>query len=253
MSQDLTVGGAGELTATIGVDDESAARRAMHERHAQSGDGERSIEDGTHGPAEHPSGADVQDGNQIEPALAGEDAGGIGDPDLVGTLHFEVLEAVGCDGAAVAAVGGGVAILGALPGKEALGTHEPGDAIAPSWTTQRMGQARTAGSPTTAVELLMDTGAEMSVLQLPRPRLVTPFFPVVITAARDQQRFAQPRHFVLAAHHFDSGIPLDGTSERMPNDFFSTSRCSNSFAFSCRKRWFSASNCSTLRLGLRPL
>ncbi|MEO5721634.1 MAG: hypothetical protein ABIR71_09215 [Chthoniobacterales bacterium] len=80
-----------------------------------------------------------------------------------------------------------------------------------------------------------------------------PLLPIVIAAARDQERFAQPRHFVLAAHDFDSGIPLGGTSERMPRDFFSTSLCSNSFAFSCRKRWFSTSNCSTLRLRLRPL
>ena len=162
---------------------------------------------------------DVQDGDQIEPALAGEDAGGIGHPDLIGALHLETWEAIGRDRPTVAAVGRGVSILGALPGKEALGTHEPGDAIASPRTTQRMRQPRTAVGATTAIELLMDTGPEMGVLQLPRPRSVMPLFPVVIAAARDQQRFAQPRHFVLAAPEFDSGIPLGGASERMPIDF----------------------------------
>src|SRR5881392_2778546 len=77
---------------------------------------------------------------------------------------------------------------------------------------------------------------------------MTTLHPVVIAAARDQQRFAQPCHLVLAAHLLDSGIPLGGASERMPRDFFKTSRCSKSLAFSARKRRISASRASTLRL-----
>ncbi len=156
--QDLTVSGAGELTAPIGVDDEGPSGLTLAQGHAQRGDSERSIEDRTHGPADHPPAAEIEDGDQIQPALAGEDAGGIGDPDLIGATDFEALETVRCDRSAMAAIGGGVAILRALPGKEAFGTHEPGDAIAPSWTTEHSGQARTAIGLTTARELLADPG-----------------------------------------------------------------------------------------------
>src|SRR6266446_9970380 len=88
----------------------------------------------------------------------------------------------------------------------------------------------------------------MGVFELPRAGLPAPLRPVVIAAARDQERFAQPGYLVGAAHLFDPGIPLGGTSERMPRDFFNTSRCSKSLAFSARKCRFSASNSSTLRL-----
>jgi hypothetical protein len=49
-----------------------------------------------------------------------------------------------------------VTILRALPGEEALGTHEPGDAIAPPRTTEHTGRARTALGLTTAGKLLPD-------------------------------------------------------------------------------------------------
>ena len=96
----------------------------------------------------------------MEPALAGEDAGGIGHPDLVGTTDSEALETVRRDRSSVTAVGGGVTILGALPGKEAFGAHEPGDAIASAGTTEDTGQARTAIGLTTARELLPDPSAK---------------------------------------------------------------------------------------------
>ena len=57
---------------------------ALHKRHAQGGDDEARIEDLVHGPTDDAPGADIQDGDEIQPALAGEDAGGIGDPDLIG-------------------------------------------------------------------------------------------------------------------------------------------------------------------------
>jgi len=81
----------------------------------------------------------------------------------------------------------------------------------------------------------------------------TAFDPSVITTARDQERFAQPGCLILAVHLFDSGILLGGASERMPSDFFKTSRCSKSLAFSVRNRRFSASSSSTLRPDLHSL
>ncbi len=156
LSQDLAISDAGELTAPIGVDDEGSFRLPLPQGHAQSGDGEWSIEERTHGPADHPSAAKVENCDQIQPALAGENAGGIGDPDLVGTMDAQAWETVGRDRSTMTAVGGGVTILRALPGKEAFGPHQPGDTIAPSWTTEHTGQARTAIGLTTARELLPD-------------------------------------------------------------------------------------------------
>jgi hypothetical protein len=139
------------------VDDEGSSRPTLAQGHAQSGDGQWSIEDRTHGPAKHPPAAEIEDCDQIQPALAGQDARGIGDPDLVGTTNAQALETVRRDRSSMTAVGGGVTILGALPGKEAFGPHEPGDAIAPSWTTEHPGQAGTAIGLTTASKLLPDS------------------------------------------------------------------------------------------------
>lgn len=160
------------------------------ESHAQSVDGERSIEDRTHGPADDPPAAEVQNGDQIQPALAGQEAGRIGDPDLVRTLDHETWERIGCDRSAMAAVGGGVAILGALPRQEAFGTHEPGDAVTPSWAAEHAGESRAAISLATAGEFLPDAGPQVDRLGLPRPRLSPSLFPVVIAAARDQEGLA---------------------------------------------------------------
>jgi hypothetical protein len=152
----------------------------------------------------------------------------------------------------VVAVGAGRAILGALPGKDPLRAHEAGDAVAPSCAAERTREPWAAVGLTTVGKLLADAFAQAGVLHLPRSGLATPLFPVVITAARDQHGFAQPSHLILAAHLFDPGIPLGGTSERMPSDFFRTSRCSKSLAFSSRNRRFSASSSCLLRTGLRP-
>ena len=92
-----------------------------------------------HGPTHHAPGADIQDGDQIQPALAGQDASGIGHPNLVGTLHGKTWEAVRCDGSAVTTVGRGHAIPGALTGEESLAPHEPGNAVTPARTTQGLG------------------------------------------------------------------------------------------------------------------
>ena len=69
------------------------------------------------------------------PARPSEHADAIGDPDLVGMTNSEAFDTVQRDRFSVAAVGGGVTILGALPCKESFGTHAPGYAIAPSVTT----------------------------------------------------------------------------------------------------------------------
>ncbi len=159
LGQDLAVSGAGELTTPIGVNNEGSSGLTLPQGHAQGGDGEWGIEDRTHGPADHPPAADIEDCDQIQPALAGENAGGIGDPDLVGTTDFEALETVRCDRSTMAAIGGGVTILGALAGKEAFGTHEPGDAVTPPGATERTGESRAAISLTAARELLSDPRA----------------------------------------------------------------------------------------------
>src|SRR2546428_9008860 len=112
LDQDLPISSAGELGSTIGVDDERFDRATLSERHAQSGDDKGSIEDLMHSPADHTPREDIEDGNEVQPALAGEDAGGIGNPDLIGSLHLEVSHAVGRDGSTVTTVCGSGTIFG---------------------------------------------------------------------------------------------------------------------------------------------
>ena len=64
------------------------------------------IEDLAHGPADYAPGEDIQDRDQIQPALTGEDCGGIADPDLIGASNDEVVQSVRRDGSTMAAVGG---------------------------------------------------------------------------------------------------------------------------------------------------
>ena len=115
MGEDLPVSRAGKLRASIGVDDKSSSGATLAERHTQGGDHETGIEDLVHGPADHPPGADVEDGDKVQPALAGEDAGGIGDPDLIRSSDGEVLQAVGRDWSAVVTVGRSRSVFRALP------------------------------------------------------------------------------------------------------------------------------------------
>ena len=51
-----------------------------------------------HGPTDDAPGEDIQNRNEIEPALAGEDARGIGDPDLIGSLNVKPSDAIGAKG-----------------------------------------------------------------------------------------------------------------------------------------------------------
>ena len=148
------------------------------------------IEDLAHGPTDYSPGKDIKDRDQIQPALTGEDCGSIADPDLIGASKDEVVQSVRRNGSAVTTVGGGRSIFGALPGEDSLQPHEASNAIASSRTAQRMSQPRAAVSLATASKFLSDALAQADVLQLAGARQVTPFFPVVITAARDQKSLA---------------------------------------------------------------
>ena len=132
--------------------------------------------------ADHAAGADIQDGDEIEPALASQDTGCISDPGLVGTADGEVWQSVGGDRAAVLAVGRARPILGALPGEEPLLAHEAGDAIAPTGAAQRLSQPRTAIGLATARKLLSNPPAQMRGFELPRAGLAPALDPIVIAA-----------------------------------------------------------------------
>ena len=123
------------------------------------------IEDLAHGPTDDSPGVNIQDSDQVQPALSGQDAGGVGDPNLVWALYGEVLQSVGRDRSTVAAVGGGGTILGALSGKNPLLTHQPRNAVAPSGTAQRMSQSWTAIGLATAGKFLTDALTQTRVLE----------------------------------------------------------------------------------------
>src|SRR5205814_9785032 len=136
----------------------------------------------------------------------------------------EVVESVRRNGSSTATVGGSHSIFGALPGEDPLQTHEAGNAIASSRTTQRMRQSWAAVSLATASKFLSDPLAQADVFQLARSGVAAPLFPVVVTAARDQKRLASTGDLVLAAHALASSIPLGGARERRPRHLFKTAR-----------------------------
>jgi len=105
LGEDLPVSRAGELRASIGVDDKSCSGATLAERHPQGCNHERRIEDLMHGPTDYPSCAEVQNSDEVQPALARKDAGSIGDPDLIRLSDGDVLQAVGRDWSAMATVG----------------------------------------------------------------------------------------------------------------------------------------------------
>ena len=189
LSQDLPVSGAGELHAAIRVDDKGCFGTALQKCHAQSGYDEAGVKDLVHRPADDAPSPDIEDGDEIEPALGGEDAGGIGHPGLIGSVNGEVWKPVGCDRSAVLAVGCPGSVFGALPGKDPLRAHETSDAIAPAGATQSLRQSWTAIGLATAGKLLANALAEMDVFQLARAGSAPAFGPLVIAAARDQERF----------------------------------------------------------------
>ena len=71
LGQELPVSGASKLRSAVGVDDESAGGAALEQRHAQGGHHQTGIEDLMHGPADDAAGAEIENGDEVEPALAG--------------------------------------------------------------------------------------------------------------------------------------------------------------------------------------
>ena len=190
LGQDLSISGAGELSPAIGVEDTISLGRTLAKRHAQCADHQCGVEDLAHSPSAYAPGEEIQNRDQIQPALSSEDCGGIADPDLIGASNGEVVQSVGRNGSVMATVGGSHSIFGALPGEDPLQTHEAGNAIASSRTTQRMSQSWAAVSLATTSKFLSDALAQAGVFQLAPSGLAAPLFPVVVTAARDQQRLA---------------------------------------------------------------
>src|SRR5471032_1724734 len=82
------------------------------------------------------------------------------------------------------------AILGAPPGEEPLCPHESSDAIAPSWAAQSMSEPWAAIGLAAACKLLVDARTQVGVLDLAQRGFDPPLLPIVIAAARDQERFA---------------------------------------------------------------
>src|SRR5437762_13247226 len=95
-----------------------------------------------HGPTDNPAGEQIQDRNQIQPALSCEHASGMGGPYLIKSLHGETSEPIRGNGSAVAAVSGSGSLLRALPSVESVLADEPDDAVQYSWNTSGMIDAR---------------------------------------------------------------------------------------------------------------
>ena len=90
---------------------------SLEEGHAQGGADEAGIEALMHGPTHHAAGAEIEDGDQIQPALASQDAGRIGHPDLIRPMHGQALETVRRDRSAVLAVGRGARDIWSVAGR----------------------------------------------------------------------------------------------------------------------------------------
>ena len=89
LSEQLAVSGTGELSAAIGVNDKILRVVSLVDRHSQSGAAKGGIEKLAHGLADYAAAKDIQNSDQVQPALSGQDAGGIGGPDLVRASHHE--------------------------------------------------------------------------------------------------------------------------------------------------------------------
>ena len=134
LGEQLTVSGTGELGSTIRVDDEVLRVLALVDSHAQRCAGQNGVEKLAHRPTDDAPAKDIQNGDQVQPALSSEYAGDVSDPDLVRSSHRESTQSVWSDRSAVTAVCRERTIFGSLPSEDSLQTHEPGDAVAPSRT-----------------------------------------------------------------------------------------------------------------------
>ena len=166
------------------MNDERFDRATLSERHAQSGDDQWGIEDLMHGPADDTAGEEIKHGDEVQPALAGEDAGGIGSPDLIASLNAKMSDAVRRNRSMVTAVCGDGAILGTLPSEDPFCAHETGDAVASSRAAEYPSYPWATVGLTTAHKLLANALAQAAVLQLARSRVTTTLDPIIITAAR---------------------------------------------------------------------
>src|SRR6266446_6929932 len=119
----MTVSGTGELGAAIGMDDEWFDGATLSQRHAQGGDNQSRIENSMHGPADDSAAEQIQYSNQVEPALSGEDASSIGNPDLIGAPNVKMSDAVRRNRSTVTALGRGRSIFGALSREDPLHSH----------------------------------------------------------------------------------------------------------------------------------
>ena len=106
LAEQLPVSSAGELGSAIGVDDEVLRVVTLADSHAQGGNDQRGVEKLAHGPTDDAPAKDIQDSDQIQPALSGEYASDVSGPDLIRPSHHESTQSVGSDRSAVPAVGG---------------------------------------------------------------------------------------------------------------------------------------------------
>src|SRR5438552_9114540 len=104
LSEHFAISHADELATAIGMEDELCGWLTLFKSHAQSGDDELSIEDLMHGPTDNAAGEDIQYRNQIQPPLAGENAGRVGRPALVRPFDNETFKTVRLNWPAMATV-----------------------------------------------------------------------------------------------------------------------------------------------------
>src|SRR5512140_1353466 len=81
-----------------------------------------------HRPAHDTASAQIHDGRQVQPSLAGPDIGDVGEPDLIAPVGREVtVEQVGRDREAMPAIGGAASSWPGRDGSNAMVAHLPFD------------------------------------------------------------------------------------------------------------------------------
>src|SRR5207248_9816821 len=89
------------------------------------GDNQSRIENSMHGPADDLAAEQIQYSNQVEPALSGEDASSIGNPDLIGAPNAKTTDAVRRNRSTVTALGRGMPLFAALSRADPVHWHLP--------------------------------------------------------------------------------------------------------------------------------
>src|SRR5437870_9281002 len=106
------------MPSTIGMKEEIRRRTALTQRQTQGRDDQWSIQARTHGPADNPPAKDVQDRDQIQPALASEHPRRIADPGLIATPYPQIWQTIRSNRSTMATIRRCHPILGTAPGKE---------------------------------------------------------------------------------------------------------------------------------------